>query len=64
MLFRSLEADEYRAAKRRKTEERQSLVRMKFQNPMMLLRKCVNHPFLCEWPMDENGDLAVDERFL
>ncbi|XP_065569801.1 lymphoid-specific helicase-like isoform X2 [Artemia franciscana] len=58
----SLEADEYRAAKRRKTEERQSLVRMKFQNPMMLLRKCVNHPFLCEWPMDENGDLAVDER--
>ena len=30
-------------------------------NVMMQLRKCCNHPYLIEHPLDEAGDLTLDE---
>lgn len=34
------------------------------QNLLMQLRKCCNHPYLFEWPVDENGEEIVDERLI
>lgn len=31
------------------------------QNRMMQLRKCVNHPYLLEFPLTPDGDFKVDE---
>jgi len=31
------------------------------QNLLMQLRKCCNHPYLFEWPIDENGEEIIDE---
>lgn len=27
----------------------------------MQLRKCCNHPYLFEWPLDDDGEELVDE---
>lgn len=34
---------------------------IKLNNVLMQLRKCCNHPFLFDWPLDSNGHEAVDE---
>ena len=35
---------------------------IKMQNPMMQLKKIVNHPYLVRWDVDpETGDYVVDE---
>jgi len=34
---------------------------MPLNNVLMQLRKCCNHPFLHEWPVDHNGHEVVDE---
>ena len=31
------------------------------QNRMMQLRKCVNHPYLLEFPLTSDGDFKIDE---
>jgi len=37
---------------------------MRMQNVLMQLRKCCNHPYLFEWPVDESGNEVVDEILL
>ena len=32
------------------------------QNRMMQLRKCVNHPYLLEFPLTADGDFKIDEE--
>ncbi|KAK6180624.1 hypothetical protein SNE40_008640 [Patella caerulea] len=45
-----------------KTREKKSQVTIRLQNIMMQLRKCVNHPYLLEHPIDpETGYLKTDE---
>jgi ATP-dependent DNA helicase len=34
------------------------------QNLLMQLRKCCNHPYLFEWPVDDKGEEVVDERLV
>lgn len=34
------------------------------QNLIMQLRKCCNHPYLFEWPVDDQGEEVVDERLV
>jgi ATP-dependent DNA helicase len=34
---------------------------MRMQNVLMQLRKCCNHPYLFEWPVDGSGRETVDE---
>ena len=34
---------------------------VRLNNMLMQLRKCCNHPFLLEWPVDGTGSAAVDE---
>jgi SWI/SNF-related matrix-associated actin-dependent regulator of chromatin subfamily A member 5 len=34
------------------------------QNLLMQLRKCCNHPYLFEWPVDDQGEEIVDERLV
>jgi SWI/SNF-related matrix-associated actin-dependent regulator of chromatin subfamily A member 5 len=46
-----------------------SSARVKFngtglQNLIMQLRKCCNHPYLFEWPVDDKGEDIVDERIV
>jgi len=38
--------------------------RVSVDNMMMQMRKCCNHPFLFEAPIDADGDWAIDERVL
>ena len=35
-----------------------------FQNALMQLRKICNHPYLMQYPVDQRGDLVVDERIV
>jgi len=37
-----------------------ALVNVQLRNSMALLRRCCNHPYLIEYPMD-NGQLRIDE---
>lgn len=40
-------------------------VSLKMQNPMMQLRKIVNHPYLVQMPLDENRKMMiVDEELV
>ena len=41
-----------------------SIVNVKMTNIMMQLRKCCNHPYLCDWPKDADGDAVVDESLV
>lgn len=34
------------------------------QNILMQLRKCCNHPYLFEWPVDDKGEEIIDERMV
>ena len=34
---------------------------MRLNNVLMQLRKCCNHPYLFEWPVDGAGNEVVDE---
>jgi len=34
---------------------------MRLNNVLMQLRKCCNHPYLFEWPLDASGEEMVDE---
>lgn len=34
------------------------------QNVLMQLRKCCNHPYLLQAPMDPQGDIIIDERLV
>lgn len=40
-----------------------ALVNVQLRNSMALLRRCCNHPYLIEYPMD-NGQLRVDESLV
>ena len=48
--------------KRQLTESSGKQVRL--QNVLMQLRKCCNHPYLFEWPVDANGREVVDDILL
>ena len=37
---------------------------VRLQNVLMQLRKCCNHPYLFEWPLDEAGNEVVDEMLM
>ena len=37
---------------------------VQLQNVIMQLRKCCNHPYLFEWPVDGSGHEVVDEVLL
>ncbi|XP_057299930.1 lymphocyte-specific helicase-like isoform X2 [Hydractinia symbiolongicarpus] len=42
-----------------------SIVNIKLQNIMMMLRKCCNHPYLLEYPYNaKTGELIIDERLI
>ncbi|XP_074644341.1 lymphocyte-specific helicase-like [Tubulanus polymorphus] len=45
-------------------EKRKSVVNIKMTNIMMLLRKCVNHPYLLEYPLDDDENFLVDENIV
>ena len=38
-----------------------SILNIRMQNRMMQLRKCVNHPYLLEFPLTSDGDFKIDE---
>jgi len=40
-----------------------ALVNIQLHNSMALLRRCCNHPYLIEYPMD-NGQLRIDESLI
>ena len=40
-----------------------ALVTIKLNNVMAILRRCCNHPYLIEYPMD-NGVLRIDENIV
>eukprot|EP00966_Prymnesium_polylepis_P242890 5617171-Prymnesium_polylepis.1 len=48
--------------KRQLTESSGKQVRL--QNVLMQLRKCCNHPYLFEWPVDADGREVVDDVLL
>lgn len=37
---------------------------IRMQNRMMQLRKCVNHPYLLEFPLTPDGDFKIDEEII
>jgi len=39
-------------------------VNIRMQNRMMQLRKCVNHPYLLEFPLTPDGDFKIDEEIV
>ena len=41
-----------------------SIVNVKMTNIMMQLRKCCNHPYLCDWPTDKEGNPVADESLV
>ena len=41
-----------------------SAVDIKLTSVFVMLRKCVNHPYLLEFPLDDNGDFLVDEQLV
>jgi len=43
---------------------RTSLVRINMANPMMQLRKIVNHPYLIEYPLTTEGEYKIDKNLL
>ena len=46
-------------------KQRSSQVTVKMRNIMMQLRKCCNHPYLLEHPLDEaTGELALTEEVI
>ncbi|XP_041371850.1 lymphocyte-specific helicase-like [Gigantopelta aegis] len=48
-----------------KSVPKKSQVNIKMQNTMMQLRKCCNHPYLLEHPIDAvTGDLVLDESII
>lgn len=38
-----------------------SEINVQLRNIMMLMRKCVNHPYLIQYPLTADGDFRVDE---
>lgn len=41
-----------------------SILNIRMQNRMMQLRKCVNHPYLLEFPLTSDGDFKIDEEIV
>ena len=41
-----------------------SILNIRMQNRMMQLRKCVNHPYLLEFPLTADGDFKIDEELV
>eukprot|EP00040_Diaphanoeca_grandis_P023261 m.126208 g.126208 ORF g.126208 m.126208 type:complete len:828 (+) comp29187_c0_seq1:151-2634(+) len=41
-----------------------SIINIKMTNIVMQLRKCCNHPYLLEWPLDDSGVAISDERLV
>lgn len=41
-----------------------SIINLKMKNVVMQLRKCCNHPFLIEWPLDPKGDCIADDSLV
>merc|ERR1712216_697825 len=37
---------------------------VRLQNILMQMRKCCNHPYLFDWPLDSSGHEAVDEALV
>lgn len=50
--------------KKEKTTLYFSQVTIKMANIMMQLRKCCNHPYLLEYPLDEQGEFKVDQQVI
>jgi len=44
--------------------KKSSAVDIKLTSVFVMLRKCVNHPYLLEFPLDENEDFLVDEQLV
>lgn len=34
------------------------------QNMTMQLRKCCDHPYLFDWPLDKNGEEIIDNQII
>ena len=47
-----------------RVRKKTSLLNIRMQNRMMQLRKCVNHPYLLEFPLTSNGDFKIDEELV
>ncbi|XP_064610346.1 lymphocyte-specific helicase-like [Liolophura sinensis] len=51
-----------------KKEEKRTLyssqVTIKMANIMMQLRKCCNHPYLLEYPLDDQGEFKIDQQVI
>lgn len=41
-----------------------SAVDIKMTAVFVMLRKCINHPYLLEFPFKENGEFLVDEQLV
>ena len=41
-----------------------SVINIKLQNKLMLLRKCCNHPYLLEYPLTDDGQFLVNEELI
>ncbi len=41
-----------------------SAVDIKLTSVFVMLRKCVNHPYLLEFPLDNAGEFLIDEQLV
>jgi len=41
-----------------------AIVNLQLRNSMALLRRCCNHPYLIEHPVEDNGQLRIDESLI
>jgi len=58
------EAADQTAGGGKKPARRVSMVNIKYANIMMQLRKCCNHPYLLDWPLDEESLPCNDETLI
>ena len=53
------------AIEQQNAEKSKSMVSIRLQNIMMQLRKCCNHPYLLEYPLDpETQEVIVNEHLV
>jgi hypothetical protein len=41
-----------------------AVVNVQLRNSLAMLRRCCNHPYLIEYPMNGNGQLRIDEQLV
>ncbi|TRY60793.1 hypothetical protein DNTS_032222 [Danionella cerebrum] len=39
-------------------------INLKLQNTLMLLKRCCNHPYLIEYPLNPSGEFMIDEKLV